>query len=289
MTVGAQAAVNVTELPKASSPYELASRASHPEDTIINIKGVEIGRAGHPIVMAGPCAIESAEQVDAIAKRVAQAGAKIIRGGAFKPRTSPYSFQGLGVEGLKILSAAAKKYDLLVVTEVMEIGYLDEVASYADILQIGSRNMQNFPLLREVGKMGKPVLLKRGMSATLEELLCAAEYLLVHGTEDVILCERGIRSFDPATRNTLDLSAVPVLKSMTHLPVIVDPSHACGRRDIVTTMARAALAASADGLIVEVAADPDNALCDGKQSLYLSQFDELMRQVNLVKELLSKI
>ncbi len=285
----AAVATKVTQLPKAECPYKLASRENRPEDTVVDIKGVKIGLKGDPIVMAGPCAVESLEQVEEIACRVAKAGAKIIRGGAFKPRTSPYSFQGLGLEGLKILSAAAKKHGLLVVSEVMEIGCIEEVAEYADILQIGSRNMQNFPLLREVGKYGKPVLLKRGMSATLEELLCAAEYLLVNGTKDVILCERGIRSFDPSTRNTLDLSAVPILKSLTHLPIIVDPSHACGRRDIVTTMARAALAAGADGLIVEVAADPDNALCDGKQSLYLPQFDELMRQVNLVRELLAQI
>ncbi len=248
----------VKEAHRIVSPYKLASRSFRPDGTIIKVGGVEIG-GQRIVVMAGPCSVESPEQIERCAEIVAQAGAKVIRGGAFKPRSSPYSFQGMGEEGLRLLRAAADRHGLLVVSEVMEIAQIPLLAQYADFLQVGARNMQNFNLLRELGAQRKPVLLKRGIAATIEELLLSAEYVLAGGNYDVILCERGIRTFETATRNTMDISAIPVVKSLSHLPIIADPSHGTGRRDKVAPMARAAVAAGADGLLIEVHPDLDHA------------------------------
>lgn len=256
--------------------HPLAGRANWPTNTIVRVGDAVIG-GNALVVMAGPCSVEGLEQVVQTARAVKAAGARVMRGGAFKPRTSPYTFQGLGEEGLELLAESRELTGLPIVTEVMSPNEVELVERYADILQIGARNMQNFPLLREVGRASKPVLLKRGLSATLEELVLASEYVLVGGQHQVILCERGIRTFETAVRNTLDLSAVPVLKSLTHLPVIVDPSHAAGKRSLVTPLALAAAACGADGLIIEVHPDPDNALSDGPQSLNLAGFAELMR------------
>jgi 3-deoxy-7-phosphoheptulonate synthase len=254
---------------------ERVNRESRPDSTLVSIAGIEVGGADI-VIIAGPCAVESEEQLFHTARAVKNVGARILRGGAFKPRSSPYSFQGLGEEGLKLLRTISKETGMPVVTEVMDTRHVDLIGEYADMLQVGSRNMQNFPLLKEVGHSRKPVLLKRGMMATIEEFLLAAEYILSHGNENVILCERGIRTFETSTRNTLDLSAVPMLKRLTHLPVIVDPSHGTGIRWMVPSMAKAALAAGADGLIMEVHYQPENALCDGHQSLDLDSFAELM-------------
>jgi len=262
----------VTLAPASLSRVDLGS---NPEGTIVNIGGTKIGGTDI-VVIAGPCAVESLEQLFETAMAVKSSGAKILRGGAFKPRSSPYSFQGLGEEGLKLLSTIRQQTGLPLVTEVMDARQVEMVASYADMLQVGSRNMQNFPLLKEVGMCRKPVLLKRGMMSTIEEFLLAAEYILNQGNDQVILCERGIRTFETSTRNTLDLSAVPMLKSLTHLPVIVDPSHGTGLRWMVPSMSKAAVAVGADGLIIEVHYKPDQALCDGHQSLSLDEFDGLM-------------
>ena len=263
------------EYPAASA---LVRREAKPEGTVVDVAGVPIGGRG-VVVMAGPCAVESREQLLAAARAVKAAGARVLRGGAFKPRTSPYSFQGLKEEGLALLASVREETGLPVVTEVMDTQHLEPVSRHADILQVGSRNMHNYTLLEAVGQSGKPVLLKRGMSATLDELLMAAEYLLHQGNERVIICERGIRTFEPSTRNTLDLSAVPVLKRRSHLPVIVDPSHGTGHSWMVPALARAAVAVGADGLLVEVHPNPDEALCDGLQSLRPDVFDELMREL----------
>jgi 3-deoxy-7-phosphoheptulonate synthase len=271
----------VKEAHRIISPYKLASRAFRPDGTVVKIGGVEIG-GDRVVVMAGPCSVESKEQIERCAEIVAGAGATVIRGGAFKPRSSPYSFQGLGEEGLALLRAAADGHGLLVVSEVMEIAQIPLLSKYADILQVGARNMQNFNLLRELGAQRKPVLLKRGIAATIEELLLSAEYVMAGGNYDVILCERGIRTFETATRNTMDISAIPVVKSLSHLPMIADPSHGTGRRDKVAPMARAAVAAGADGLLIEVHPDPDHALSDGAQSLRPEQFKELMTQLRAV-------
>jgi 3-deoxy-7-phosphoheptulonate synthase len=259
------------------------NRKAKPEGTIVNIKGVEIGGT-EVIVIAGPCAVENREQLFETAKAVKRDGAKVLRGGAFKPRSSPYTFQGMGEEGLKLLQDIRKETGLPVVTEVMDTRQVGLVASYADMLQVGSRNMQNYPLLKEVGMCSKPVLLKRGMMATLEEFLLAAEYILNQGNSQVILCERGIRTFETSTRNTLDLSAVPMLKHLTHLPVIVDPSHGTGLRWMVPTMAKAAVAAGADGLIMEVHYKPEEALCDSLQSLNLPEFAQLMIDLKKISQ-----
>ncbi len=264
-------------------PFKLASREFKPKNSVININGLKIGE-DKVIVMAGPCAVESKEQVLETALAVQKAGAKILRGGAFKPRTSPYSFQGLGKEGLEILGYAKEKTGLAVVTEVLEPKDVSLVSQYADILQIGARNMQNFALLEEVGRVNKPVLLKRGMSSTLEELLLSAEYILSQGNYNVILCERGIRTFEKYTRNTVDISAVPVIKKLGHLPVIVDPSHSTGQRYLVNPISKAAVAAGADGLIVEVHPHPDKALCDGYQSLTFQEFEKLMKELKAITE-----
>jgi 3-deoxy-7-phosphoheptulonate synthase len=268
----------VKEAHRIVSPYKLASRGFRPEGTVVTIGDVAIG-GERVVVMAGPCSVESREQIERCAEIVATAGAKVIRGGAFKPRSSPYSFQGMGEAGLELMRAAAGRNGLLVVSEVMEIAQIPLLAQYADILQVGARNMQNFNLLRELGKQRKPVLLKRGIAATIEELLLSAEYILAGGNYDVILCERGIRTFETSTRNTMDISAIPVVKQLSHLPIVADPSHGTGRRDKVTPMARAAVAAGADGLLVEVHPDPDHALSDGAQSLRPEQFEHLMGQL----------
>lgn len=277
----------VHEVLRVTTPYKLASRAFHPEDTVVNIGEVTIG-GNNAVVMAGPCSVESPEQMEIIAASVKKAGARILRGGAFKPRTSPYSFQGLGEEGLRMLRRAAEKEGLLTISEVMEVAQVPLVVEYVDILQVGARNMQNFNLLRELGKIRKPVLLKRGLAATIEELLMAAEYLLAGGNQQVVLCERGIRTFENATRNTLDISAIPVVKKLSHLPIIVDPSHGTGRRDKVAPMARAAVAAGADGLLIEVHHDPDHALSDGAQSLRPEQFSSLMEELRLIAPVIGK-
>jgi 3-deoxy-7-phosphoheptulonate synthase len=271
----------VHEVLRITEPYKLASRTFKPENTVITVGDVRIG-GDEVIVMAGPCSAETDEQVELTAASVKRAGAKILRGGAFKPRSSPYSFQGLGEEGLRMLRGAADRHNLKLVSEIMDISQLDVVDRYADILQVGARNMQNFTLLRELGRTRKPILLKRGISATIEEWLLSAEYILAGGNMDVMLCERGIRTFESYTRNTLDISAIPVVKKLSHLPVLVDPSHGTGLRDKVAPMARAAIAANADGLLIEVHNDPDHALSDGAQTLYPAQFDRLMAELRII-------
>jgi len=264
-------------------PYKLASRVMREEGTVIRIGDVTIG-SDTIQVMAGPCAVESREQLLRTAEEVKKAGARILRGGAYKPRTSPYAFQGLEEKGLEILAEAREKFGLLIVTEVMDPRTVPLVAEYADIIQVGARNMQNFFLLRELGKVNRPILLKRGLSATIEEWLLSAEYILSHGNPNVILCERGIRSFETYTRNTLDLSAVPIVKHLSHLPIVVDPSHGLGKWRFVTPMARAAIAAGADGLLVEVHPWPAEALCDGAQSLTPENFHNLIQEVKKIAE-----
>ena len=271
----------VKECHRIVSPYKLASRHFRPGGTTIQIGRVTIGDS-HVVSMAGPCSIENEEQIDRSAEIVAQGGGQVIRGGAFKPRSSPYSFQGVGEEGLRMMRKAADRHGLLVVSEVMDHLQIPVLEEYADILQVGARNMQNFNLLRELGKARKPVLLKRGIAATIEELLLSAEYIMSGGNYEVILCERGIRTFETSTRNTMDIAAVPVLKRLTHLPVVADPSHGTGKRDYVLPMARAAVAAGADGLLVEVHPDPDRAWSDGAQTLTPQQFCDLMGQVRAV-------
>jgi 3-deoxy-7-phosphoheptulonate synthase len=272
----------VREVVRITQPYKLASRHFRPEGTIVEVgKGVRIG-GPEVIVAAGPCAVESFEQIHTIAERVARLGAKLLRGGAFKPRSSPYTFQGLGEQGLKLLRQAADKNGLLVVSEVMDSSQIALMLPYVDVLQVGARNMQNYHLLRALGEVSKPVLLKRGMSATIEELLLSAEYIMAGGNYNVILCERGIRTFETYTRNTLDIAAIPVIKKLSHLPIIADPSHGTGRRDKVPPMARAAVAAGADGLLIEVHHDPEHALSDGAQSLYADQFAQLMTELRII-------
>jgi 3-deoxy-7-phosphoheptulonate synthase len=271
----------VKESHRIVSPYKLASRHFRPAGTVVRVGDVVIG-GPEVVMMAGPCSVESLDQIEQAAETVARHGAKVIRGGAFKPRSSPYSFQGLGEDGLRMMRDAADRHHLLVISEVMEQAQIPLLAEYADILQVGARNMQNFNLLRQLGQLRKPVLLKRGIAATIEELLLSAEYVLSGGNYEVILCERGIRTFETATRNTMDISAIPVVKSLSHLPIVADPSHGTGRRDKVIPMARAAVAAGADGLLVEVHPDPDHALSDGAQSLRPQQFAELMEQLKII-------
>jgi 3-deoxy-7-phosphoheptulonate synthase len=280
LLIGVQPGVH--EVLRITEPYKLASRTFRPENTVISLgEDVRIG-GDEVIVMAGPCSVESEEQIEASAAAVKRAGAKVLRGGAFKPRSSPYSFQGLGEAGLRMLRSAADRHDLKLVTEVMEIGQIDLIDKYTDIFQVGARNMQNYSLLRELGRAKKPVMLKRGISATIEEWLLSAEYVLAGGNMDVMLCERGIRTFESYTRNTFDISAIPVVQKLSHLPIIADPSHGTGRRDKVAPMARAAVAAGADGLIIEVHCDPDHALSDGAQSMVPSQFDRLMAELRVI-------
>ena len=272
----------VQEIHRISSPYKLAGRSFRPEGTVVKFtNGLEIG-GKKVVVMAGPCSVESREQILAVAELVAKAGARVLRGGAFKPRSSPYSFQGMGEEGLKLLREAADHFKLLVISEVMEISQISLMLPYVDIFQVGARNMQNFNLLRELGKVRKPVLLKRGIAATLEELLLSAEYLLSGGNYEIILCERGIRTFETYTRNTMDISAIPIIHKLSHLPMTADPSHGTGRRDKVAPMARASVAAGADALLIEVHHQPDKALSDGAQSLYPEQFAKLMDELRMI-------
>lgn len=272
----------VREVVRITQPFKLASRQFKPQGTIVDLgRGVTIG--GTEIaVAAGPCSVESEEQINAVAEAVSKAGAKIMRGGAFKPRTSPYAFQGLGEKGLQLMRVAADKYRLFVVSEVMDPSQISMMSNYVDIFQVGARNMQNYFLLRALGEVQKPVLLKRGMSATIEELLLSAEYILSGGNYNVILCERGIRTFETYLRNTLDIAAIPVIKKLSHLPIVADPSHGTGRRDKVPPMARAAVAAGADGLLIEVHNDPDHALSDGAQSLTPAEFTQLMSEVRII-------
>jgi 3-deoxy-7-phosphoheptulonate synthase len=273
---------------KISKSYKLASRDFHPDDTIIEVKGVKIG-GGNLVVMGGPCAVETPEQIDEIARLVKAAGGQVLRGGAFKPRTGPYSFQGIGIEGLKWMKEAGDKYGLITITEVMTPEFVDVCAEYADIMQVGTRNMQNFDLLRKLGTIQNPVLLKRGFSSTYDEWLNAAEYILAGGNPNVMLCERGIRTFETYTRNTFDLAAIPAVKELSHLPVIADPSHATGRRELVEPMTKASLAAGADGMIIEMHTDPDNsATGDGVQSLFPDQFANLLKELEQLAPLLGK-
>ncbi len=272
----------VHEVHRISAPYKLAGRPFRPEGTVIRLaNGVSVG-GRDVVIMAGPCSVESRDQLFTTAEQVAKAGARVLRGGAFKPRSSPYSFQGLGEDGLKLLRQAGEKFGLLVISEVMEISQIPLMLPYVDILQVGARNMQNFNLLREIGKVRKPVMLKRGIAATIEELLLSAEYIMAGGNYDVILCERGIRTFETYTRNTMDISAIPIIHKLSHLPMCGDPSHGTGRRDKVAPMARAAVAAGADAVIVEVHCNPDKALSDGAQSLYPEQFAELMDELRII-------
>ncbi|KAB0666120.1 3-deoxy-7-phosphoheptulonate synthase [Oryzomonas japonica] len=269
----------VQQVIHVSKPYKLVSRDFHPANTIVDVRGVRVGQGCRPVVVAGPCAVESEEQIVKTALFVKQAGADMLRGGAFKPRTGPHTFQGLREEGLKLLAVAGRESGLPIVTEVMSPDSVGLVSEYADLLQVGARNMQNFDLLRELGRIRKPVLLKRGMSATVEEFLAAAEYILAEGNDQVILCERGIRTYETATRNTLDLAIVPLIKEMSHLPIMVDPSHATGKRSLVPPMALAALMGGAQGVLVEVHPEPEKALSDGPQSLTFPGFGNLMEEV----------
>ena len=272
----------VREVIRITQPFKLASRHFKPQGTIVDLgRGVTIG-GDEVAVAAGPCAVESPEQINAVAEAVCKAGAKILRAGAFKPRTSPYAFQGLGEKGLQMMRQAADKYSLFVVSEVMDPSQIKMMSGYVDIFQVGARNMQNYFLLRALGEVQKPVLLKRGMSATIEELLLSAEYILAGGNYNVILCERGIRTFETYLRNTLDIAAIPVIKKLSHLPIVADPSHGTGRRDKVPPMARAAVAAGADGLLIEVHNDPDHALSDGAQSLTPGEFSQLMGELRII-------
>jgi 3-deoxy-7-phosphoheptulonate synthase len=271
----------VQEVVRVSEPYKLTSRTFKPQKTVVNARGVLIG-GDDVVVMAGPCTIESESQVFETARRVARSGAKVLRGGAYKPRTSPYAFQGMGVDGLKILRAAGDEFNMATVSEVMEISQIEGMLPYVDILQVGARNMQNFNLLSAVGQIRKPILLKRGMSATIQEWLLAAEYIMAGGNYEIILCERGIRTFETYTRNTFDISAIPVIDKLSHLPIIGDPSHATGRRDKVMPLARAVVAAGGDGLLIEVHNDPEKAVCDGPQSLYPDQFARLMDELRII-------
>jgi len=273
----------VKEVIHVSKPYKMVSRDFHPRPTIIKVGRVEIGEGKKPVTIAGPCAVESEDQIILTARAVKAAGAELFRGGAFKPRTGPHTFQGLKEEGLKLLLLAKQETGLPLVSEVMTSENVELVGSYVDVLQVGARNMQNFDLLRELGRIKKPVLLKRGLSATIEEFLAAAEYILAEGNSQVILCERGIRTFETATRNSLDLSVVPIIKELSHLPIIVDPSHATGKRNLVPPMAKAALVAGADGIMVEVHPEPEKALSDGPQSLTIPSFEKLMEEVKKIK------
>ncbi len=277
----------VKEVIRITSPYKLVSRVFKPQDTIIEVKGVKFG-GGYIGMIAGPCTVETYDQMDITAEKLSKCGVKVLRGGAFKPRTSPYAFQGLGEEGLKILREVADKYDMAVTSEVMEVNQIPLFLKYVDILQVGARNMQNFNLLKSLGEIRKPVLLKRGLSATIEEWLMSAEYIMAGGNREVILCERGIRTFEHITRNTLDISAIPVVQKISHLPIVVDPSHATGLRDKVAPMSKAAVAAGADGLIIEVHHSPETALCDGAQSLYPEEFAELFEDLKTLARVVKK-
>lgn len=277
----------VQEVIKISSGYKLTSRIFKPEDTVIEINGIKFG-GGNVGLVAGPCTVESYEQMDKTAEALKKSNVKIIRGGAFKPRTSPYAFQGMGEEGLKLMRSVADNHGMAVTSEIMENSQIDMFEKYVDIFQIGARNMQNYNLLKDMGKVGKPIILKRGLSATFEELLLSAEYIVSSGNPNVILCERGIRTFEKYTRNTLDLSAIPVIKKLSHLPIITDPSHGTGLRDKVAPMSRASVAAGCDGLLIEVHYDADNAMCDGAQSLYPHEYHELYEDLKQIAPVVHK-
>lgn len=280
--------IAVDHVMRVSEPYKLANRAFHPDDTVVDVAGVKVGGENLALI-AGPCSVESEEQVIEIAKAAKKAGANILRGGAFKPRTSPYAFQGMGSSGLDILVAAKKATGLPICSELMDAQYLDEFNEKVDLIQIGARNMQNFDLLKKVGaRTKKPILLKRGLSATFEEWIMSAEYIMANGNPNVILCERGIRTFETYTRNTLDLQAIPVIKKLTHLPIIIDPSHAGGKWWLVEPMAKASIAAGSDGLMIEVHNNPEKALCDGPQSLRPEKYEELLKQANKIAEVVGK-
>lgn len=272
---------------RIQEPFKKVNRKIKSEDTIIDVKGIKIG-GNNVVIMAGPCSVESYEQVDIIAKSIKESGATILRGGAFKPRTSPYAFQGMGVEGLKILRSVGDKYGLPIVSELMDTEHIDDFVKYVDIIQIGARNMQNFALLKKLGEIKKPILLKRGFSNTIEEWLMSAEYIMSGGNENVILCERGIRTFEPYTRNTLDISTVPVIKKLSHLPIIIDPSHAAGKWDLIESLSLASVAAGADGLIIEVHHKPEIAMSDGAQSLKPKKFEDLIVKARLVASAVDK-
>nr|WP_288555040.1 3-deoxy-7-phosphoheptulonate synthase [uncultured Mediterraneibacter sp.] len=278
---------SVDKVMHVQEPYKLANRAFHPEDSVVDVSGVKVG-SGNMAFIAGPCSVETFDQVLEIAKAAKASGANLLRGGAFKPRTSPYSFQGLGLEGLDILYKVKEEVGLPIVTELMSAEYLDIFEEKVDLIQIGARNMQNFDLLKQLGKVKRPILLKRGLNATYEEWIMSAEYIMASGNENVILCERGIRTFESYTRNTLDLQSIPVLKKLTHLPVVIDPSHAGGKWWLVDSMAKAAVAAGADGLMIEVHNDPENALCDGAQSLKPEKFDKLMKELTAIANAVGK-
>lgn len=278
---------SVDKVMHVQEPYKLANRAFHPEDSVVDVSGVKVG-SGNMAFIAGPCSVETFDQVLEIAISAKASGANLLRGGAFKPRTSPYSFQGLGLEGLDILYKVKEEVGLPIVTELMSAEYLDIFEEKVDLIQIGARNMQNFDLLKQLGKVKRPILLKRGLNATYEEWIMSAEYIMASGNENVILCERGIRTFENYTRNTLDLQSIPVLKKLTHLPVVIDPSHAGGKWWLVDSMAKAAVAAGADGLMIEVHNDPENALCDGAQSLKPEKFDKLMKELTAIANAVGK-
>jgi 3-deoxy-7-phosphoheptulonate synthase len=280
-----RALAGIKEIIHVTKPYKLASRDFHPADTVVHVADTAFGDDSFPII-AGPCSVESAEQMEECARFLSSRGIKLLRGGAFKPRTSPYAFQGLGIEGLKILQQSGHNHGMKVVTEAMDMVTLSDVAEYTDIIQIGARSMQNFPLLKEVGKMSKPVLLKRGLSATIEELLLSAEYILNEGNQNVILCERGVRTFDTHSRNTLDITVIPVLRERSHLPIIVDPSHATGISSRVLPVSRAAMAVGAHGIMVEVHPNPAKAKSDGAQSLTFNQFDALLTELKVLSKVL---
>lgn len=277
----------VKEVIRITSNYKLASRVFQPQDTVIEVNGVKFGGNNLGLI-AGPCTVESFEQMDKTAAALKKSGVRILRGGAFKPRTSPYAFQGLGEEGLEIIRKVADKHKMAVTSEIMEISQIPLFEKYVDIFQVGARNMQNFNLLKELGMIRKPVMIKRGLAATFEELLMSAEYVLSGGNREVMLCERGIRTFERVTRNTLDLSAIPVIKKVSHLPILIDPSHGTGLRDKVAPMSRAAVAAGCDGLIIEVHHDPDSAICDGAQSLYPAQYDKLYKDIKKIAPIVEK-
>jgi 3-deoxy-7-phosphoheptulonate synthase len=277
----------VSEVLRITEPFKKVNRMMHPENTIIKIKDVEIG-GDQLVVMSGPCSVESREQLEIIAKAVKRSGATILRGGAYKPRTSPYSFQGMGLEGLKLLREVADQEGLLVVSELMDQDHIEQFEEYVDIIQIGARNMQNFALLKRLGQAKKPIMLKRGFSNTIEEWLMSAEYIMAHGNEEVILCERGIRTFEPRTRNTLDIATIPIVKQASHLPIIIDPSHAAGKWDLVEALSMGAVAAGCDGLIVEVHHDPEHAYSDGAQSLKPDKFEQLMANIGKIAPIVNK-
>lgn len=278
---------NVENVFRIQEAFKIANRKSHPSDTVVSVGNLNIG-GGNFVVMAGPCSVESENQIIEVAESVKNSGAQVLRGGAFKPRTSPYAFQGMGLDGLELLKKAKSKTGLPIVTEIMSVDMIDTFVNEVDIIQVGARNMQNFHLLKELGKTNKAILLKRGMSATIQEFIMSAEYIMSEGNHNIILCERGIRTFETFTRNTLDLSAIPAIKELTHLPIIVDPSHATGKRSMVDSLSKAAAAVGADGLMIEVHNDPENALCDGPQSLRPEEFEAVMRGIEQILPIVSK-